>query len=180
MFKENPALLSVLEPGDRVVATMRAAERFWLVAGRLVSVALAAAWFVAVVLTHENFAVAVPLFIVAAAVNLLVWSRQKPYFIAVTERLLICHGVTSLRGTPTRLLFTAPLPTVGVTVGGRNPLLGIPVRYSGPGAPARGLNLVVGRRSEEFLDLVLTALRAGGATVTDPLGADRVLSEAEN
>jgi hypothetical protein len=169
MFKENPALLSVLEPGDRVVATVRAAERFWLAVGRAASVTLAAAWFVAVVLTHENFAVAVPLFIAVAVVDLVVWSRQKPYFFAVTERLLICHGVTSLRGTPTRLLFTAPLSTVSVTVGGRNPLLGIAVRYSGPGAPSRGLNLVVGRRSEEFLDMVLTALRAGGARVTDPL-----------
>jgi hypothetical protein len=171
MFKENPALLSVLEPGDRVVATMRAAQRFWLVVGRLVSFVLAVAWFLAVVLTRENFAVAVPLFIAVAAVNLAVWGRQKPYFIAVTERLLICHGVTPLRGTPTRLLFTAPLSAVDVTVGGRNPLLGTSVRYRGPGAPPQGLNLVVGSRSEEFLDLALIALRAGGATVTDPLRA---------
>jgi hypothetical protein len=171
MFKENPALLSVLEPGDRVIATMRAAERFWLATGRLLSVLLAVTWFGVVVGTHENFAVSVPLFVVVAAVNLVVWSRQRPCFIAVTERLLICYGVTSLRGTPTRLLFTAPLPDVAVTVGGRNPMLGTPVRYTGPGAPARGLNLIVGSRSEEFLDLVLTALQAGGATVTAPLHA---------
>lgn len=168
MFRENPALLSVLEPGDRVVATMRAAERFWLVLGTLVSVVLAVAWFLAVVLTHESFAVAVPLFIVVGAVNLVVWSRQRPYFIAVTERLVVCHGVTWFRGRPTRLMFTAPLSAVSVTVGGRNSVLGTPLRYTGPGVPSRGLHLIVGRRSEEFLGLVIAALRAGGASVTDP------------
>jgi hypothetical protein len=167
MFKDNPALLSVLEPGDRIVATMRATERFWVVLGTLVSVVLAAAWFVVVILTHQNFAVAVVLFLVVGGLNLAVWSRQRPCFFAVTERLLVCHGVTWPRGRPTRLLFTAPLSAVSVSVGGRNPLLGIPFRYSGPGVRSDGLNLVVGRRSEEFLGLVLAALRAGGANVTD-------------
>jgi hypothetical protein len=166
MFKENPAILSVMEPGDRIIATMRGTERFRLVLGMLASVVLGVGWFLAVVFSHENFAVAVPVFIVAAAVNLVVWSRQKPCFVAITERLLICHGVTWLVGKPTRLLFTAPLPTVSVTTGNRNPLLGTAFRYHGPGVSSRGLNLTVGSRSEEFLGLVLAALRAGGATVT--------------
>lgn len=166
MFRENPAFLSVLEPGDRIVATMRAAERFRIVLGSLVSVALAVVWFLAVLLSHENFAVAVPLFIAAAAVNLLLWSHQRRCFIAVTERLFICHGVTWLRGRPTRLLFSTPLPEVSLTVGGRNPLLGTSVFYKGPGAPSQGLNLIVSSRSEEFLGRVLAALRAGGSGVT--------------
>jgi len=166
MFRDNPAFLSVLEPGDRIVATMRAAERFRVVLGSLVSVAFAVAWFLAVLFTHENFAVAVPLFVVAVAVNLALWSRQQRCFIAVTERLFICHGVTWLRGKPTRLLFSAPLPEVSLKVGGKNSLLGTPVSYKGPGAPPQGLNLIVGNRSEEFLELVLAALRAGGASVT--------------
>lgn len=166
MFKENPAIRSVMEPGDRIVATMRGTERSRQILGMLVTVVLGVGWFLAVVSSNENFAVAVPVFIAAAAVNLVVWSRQKPCFIAITERLLICHGVTWLLGKPTRLLFTAPLPAVNVTVGNRNPLLGTAFRYHGPGVPSRGLNLTVGSRSEEFLGLVLPALRAGGASVT--------------
>jgi hypothetical protein len=165
MFRDNPAFLSVLEPGDRIVATMRVVERSRQVLAAWGSLALGVAWLGAVVLTR-NFAVAVPLVIVTGAVNLALWSRQKPYFIAVTERQFICHGVTWLRGRPTRLAFTAPLPGVSLTVGGKNPWLGTSVLYKGHGVEPQGLNLLVGPRSEEFLDLVLAALRAGGASVT--------------
>jgi hypothetical protein len=165
MFRDNPAFLAVLEPGDRVVATMRAVERSRQVLAAWGSLVLGVAWLAAVVLTR-NFAVAVPLIIVTIAVNLALWSRQKPYFIAVTERQFICHGVTWLRGRPTRLAFTAPLPDVSLTVGRKNPWLGTSLWYKGPGVPPQGLNLAVGPRSEEFLDLVLAALRAGGASVT--------------
>jgi hypothetical protein len=165
MFRDNPAFLSVLEPGDRIVATMRATERSRLVAARLGSLALGVAWVLAVVLTHENLVVALPLVVVTAALNLALWSRQHSYFIAVTERLFICHGVTWFRGRPTRLAFTAPLPEVSLTVGGSTAFLGTSVSYKGPGVPAQGLTLIVGSRSEEFVGLVLTALRAGGASV---------------
>lgn len=165
MFRDNPAFLSVLEPDDRIVATIRAVERSRQVLAAWGSLALGAAWVVAVVLTRE-IEVALPLAIVTGAVNLALWSRQKPYFIAVTERQFICHGVTWLRGRPTRLAFTAPLPAVSLTVSGKNPWLGTLVSYQGPGVPPQGLNLIVGSRSEEFLDPMLTALRAGGASVT--------------
>jgi hypothetical protein len=165
MFREDPAFMSVLEPGDRILATMRAAERFRVVLATLVSAVLAVAWFLAVLFSRENFAVAVPVFVVAMAVDLALWSRQQRYFFAVTERLFICHGVTWLRGKPTRLRFSAPLPAVSLRVGGRNSVLGTSVSYQGPGAGPQGLNLTVSSRSEEFLQLVVTALRAGGASV---------------
>jgi hypothetical protein len=166
MFKDNPAIQAVLEPGDRIVATMRVVERSRLVIATLGSLIFIAGWAVAAIFTRADFPVILPLFVACCAVNLWLWSRQHPYFIAVSERLLICHGVTWLLGRPTRLLFTAPLPAVSVTVGGKNPFLGTFVRYRGPGVPPPGTNLVVGTRSEEYLGLVLPALRAGGASVT--------------
>src|SRR5262249_44221601 len=150
---------------DRIVATMRAAERSRVVLASLGSVTLIGGWCLAAGLTR-NFAVIVPLLVAASAVNLWLWSRQHAYFIAVSERLLICHGVTWLIGRPTGLLFTAPLPAVSMTVGGKNPFVGTSVRYRGPGVPPQGLNLVVGPRSEEFLGSTLPALRKGGASVT--------------
>jgi hypothetical protein len=165
MFKDNPAIQAVMEPGDRIVATLRVAERSRVVLASVGSLVLIAGWCLAAVLTR-NFAVSVPLLIASGALNWWLWGRQHAYFIAVTERLFVCHGVTWLTGKPTRLLFTAPLPEVSVAVRGKNPFVGTSVRYQGPGAPPQGLNLVVGTRSEQYLGLILPALRAGGASVT--------------
>ena len=165
MFKDNPAILAALEPGDRIVATMRAVERSRQVMAMTVALLLVVVWGAAIALTHANSAVVVPSFIAASAVNVVLWSRQKPYFIAITGRLFICHGVTLLRGRPTRLLFTAPLSAVSLTVGRTTWLMGTAVRYQGPGVPSQGLSLMVGSRSGEYLGSVVAALRAGGASV---------------
>lgn len=166
MFKDNPAIQAALEPGDRIVATLRAVERSRQVAALVVSLLLALGWFLAIGLSHANTTVAVVSVIAVGTVNAVLWSRQKSYFIAVTERLFIAHGATWFWGRPTRLLFTAPLPGVGLAVGKRTWYLGISLWYQGPGVPPQGLKLLVGSRSVEFLGSVIAALRKGGASVT--------------
>jgi hypothetical protein len=165
-LRENPALLQILEPGDRIVAGMVATEGFWLLISTLVTAVLVLAFFLAAAITHDAH-VYVPLLIASAVVNTALQSRQKVYFVVVTERQLICHGLSRFAWRLTRLLFTAPLPGAHVTVGAQTPL-GKAVRYTGPGLQRQGLRLWVGNRSAGDLEDVLAALQTGGASVAGP------------
>ena len=165
-LRNSPALLQILEPGDRIVAGMVASEGFWLLISTLVTPVLVLAFFLAAVITHDAH-VYVPLLIAAVVVNTAVQSRQKPYFVVVTERELICHRLARFAWRLTRLLFTAPLPAAHVTVGAQTPL-GKSVRYWGPGPQRQRLHLYVGSRSAGDLEEVLAALQAGGASVAGP------------
>ena len=162
-LKKSPALLQTLDPGDRIVAGMVASEGWWLLVSTLVTLILVLTFFLAAVITRDAH-VYVPILIASAVVNAAVQSRQKVYFVVVTERQLICHRLSRFTWRPTRLLFTAPLAAAHVTVGGQTPL-GQPVRYSGPGPQRQGLHLHVGNRSAGDLEEVLAALQAGGASV---------------
>lgn len=162
-LRESPALRQILEPGDRIVAGTVASEGLWLLISTLVTLILVLTFFLAAVITRDAH-VYLPILIASAVVNAAVQSRQKIYFVVVTERQLICQRLSRLTGRLTRLLFTAPLAAAHVTAGGQTPL-GKSVRYSGPGPHRQGLHLYVGNRSAGDLEEVLAALQAGGASV---------------
>jgi hypothetical protein len=168
-LRKNPALLQILEPGDRIVAGMVASEGSWLLISTLVTLVLVLAFFLAAVITHDAH-VYLPLLIASGVVSTAVQSRQKVYFVVITERELICHGLARFAWRLTRLLFTAPLPAAHVTVGAQTPL-GKSVRYRGPGPQRQGLHLYVGNRSAGDLEEVLAALQTGGASVAGPTQA---------
>ncbi len=165
-LRESPALLQILEPGDRIVASMVASEGSWLLVSTLVTLVLVLAFFLVIVTTHDAYVI-FPVLIVAGVANVAVQSRRKVYFVVVTERQLICYGAARFGWRLTRLLFTAPLAAGHVTVGGATPL-GKSVRYSGFGPQRQGLHVYVGNRSAGDLEGVLAALRGGGATVGGP------------
>jgi len=164
-LRESPAVRGIVQPGDRIVASTLAFRRSWPLA-TIMAVVLALAFFLVAVLTRD-VRVTLPLVLAFIVVNLAMQSRQKFYFVGITEHVLACHKVSRLGGRATRLLFTAPLPTAHVTVGSQTPL-GWSVRCSGPDPGGQCLRLFVGKRSAEDLDEVLGALRAGGASVTGP------------
>lgn len=162
-LRESPALLQILEPGDRAVAGMVASEGFWLLVSTLFSVILALAFFLATVITR-SVNVALLILIPSGVVSAALWTRAKVYFVVVTERQLICYRMARFAFRLTRLLFTAPLAATQVTVGGQTPL-GKSVRYSRRDTQQQNLHLYVGNQSAGDLDEVLAAIGAGGASV---------------
>jgi hypothetical protein len=93
---------------------------------------------------------------------------SRPVFVAVTQRQLICYRLSRITGRPVRLLFSAPLAAVRVTPGHRIPVwtgCWRSIRYEGPGAEGRNLQLTVGWGQRRQLDEVLAAMCARGASV---------------
>jgi hypothetical protein len=169
----GPALYQVMEPGDQIIAGTWAQTGPSPLVDTLASLPFLAVWL------HQIIAggpvpdpgrglLSLMTFLADSAVGgllplaLLIWRR--PVFIAVTQRQLICYGLTRLTSEPARLLFTAPLAAVRIRPGLR--VLGCrSVRYDGPGAGQRPLRLSVSARWRHDLDQVLTAVQAGGAIV---------------
>jgi hypothetical protein len=113
---------------------------------------------------------------VAAVVFLANAFLSRPVFVAVTQRQLICYRLSGMTGRPVRLLFSAPLAAVRVTPGHRMPVWVTcwrSIRYAGPGAEGRNLQLTVGWSQRRQLDEVLAALHARGASVAGFPSPDR-------
>lgn len=163
MQRFDPAIARLLEPGDRIVAGLRASDKGRRIAALVTGTLLPAAWFVVAVLTRDVL-VALVVLVAVAGVNVAVQSRQKVYFLGVTQRQVICRGLSHIRGRPTRLAFSAPLATVTVHAGSDS-WLGRTVRFSGPGVRPQGMQLIVGPRSGDYLDLLLSVAGERGASV---------------
>jgi hypothetical protein len=165
----GPALYQVMEPGDHIVA------------GTLAMTGPSPAWelFLALPVLIGTTAAAEGLFSSFSPPQLLgpvfvfvpfllalpLQLSRKQVFVAVTQRQLICYGMSKLGNEPSRLLFSTPLASVRMTrLGGRMPNWRA-VRYSGPGADGSGLRLNVSNRWRRDLNELLAALQAGGAAV---------------
>jgi hypothetical protein len=158
----GPALYSVMEPGDQIVAGTWAAAGIgpWLdVVAAMLVVAFA---LVGVKLgdgpTWATFGVIL--------LPLLRVGTRRPVFVAVTQRQLICYRLSRVTNSPGRLLFCAALPAVRVTSLRRTVPGWRSIRYDGPGAGERGLRLNVPGSWRQDLDEVLPALNALGASVS--------------
>src|ERR1022692_743440 len=166
----GPALYSVMEPGDDVVAGVLAetgpGPRFDLLAG-LASVGLAIVSLYYLSGPGLNRVAGLDLSAVSFIgwlVTALISVARKPVYIAVSQRSLICYRVSRLDHAPVRLLFRAPPGSVRITGSGPG-LLRSSVRYSGPGAGEHGLRLTTRRPWRGDLDEVLTTLVLAGAAV---------------
>lgn len=166
----GPALYSVMEPGDDIVAGMmtEAGPRPGLdMLAALVAIGIGmGGWFdlfgpglspsARAVLGIVSFA-AGPWPVITLVV-------RKPVFVAVTQRELMCYRMSRFDHAPVRLLFRAPPACVRITGSGRRGLWSS-VRYSGPGARNRGLRLNIVWYWRQDLHEVLTALLLAGAAV---------------
>jgi hypothetical protein len=165
----GPALYGVMEPGDQIMA------------GALAMTGPSPAWdgLLALPALVGGIAGAEGLFgsfspprllgsVLVFVPFLTAWPLQllrKPLFVAVTQRQIICYRMSKLGNEPSRLLFSAPLAAVRMTLlGGRVPNWRA-VRYSGPGADVRGLRFNISRRWRKDLGELLVALQTGGAAV---------------
>ncbi len=165
----GPALYEAMEPGDQIISgalAMTGPSPAWellLVLPALAGTVAGAAGL------FSNFSPPQLLGPVLAFVPFLfAWPlqlRRKPVFVAVTQRQLICYGMSRFGNVPSHLLFSAPLETVRVTnLGGRVPIWGS-VKYYGPGVDGRSLRLNASRRWRKDLNEVLVALQVGGAAL---------------
>jgi hypothetical protein len=177
----GPALYSVMEPGDDVLAGVLAESgpgpRFDLLAG-LASVGLAIVSLYDLSGPGLNRVAGLDLSAVSFIgwlVTALISVARKPVFIAVTQRSLICYRVSRLDHSPVRLLFRGPPSSVRITGSGRG-LLRSSVRYTGPGAGEHGLRLTIRRPWRCDLEAVLTTLQLAGAAV-DVASRDAILPQ---
>jgi hypothetical protein len=175
--QENPslrerlgsALSQVMEDDDQVVASTVAVSGPWALALWAV-LALGLAGFLAVMVAYgaRGGRVLGPWPPAWAAIALVLYARQRAFFLVVTGRAVICYRAARFTGAPGPLAFTAPLPAVTAAVGRRSPL-GRAVRVSVPGQRPRRLRLSARGRWQHDSDEVIAALAAGRASVTGHL-----------
>lgn len=166
----GPALYSVMEPGDDIVAgTMTAARSRPCLEVLVVLAGLG----IGTVELFGNLghglnpgarAILGAVGFGAGMAPAVAQIMRKPVFVAVTQRQLICYRMSRFDHAPVRLVLRAAPTSVRITSSGHGRLWSS-VRYCGPGARKRGLRLCTGRIWREDLDEVLAALQLAGAAV---------------
>lgn len=169
----GPALYNVMEPGDQIIAGTwaMAGPGPWLdLLGAVVGVAgVALAAGLAGIKTGAGLGALMA--VAPTLVSAVMQFRRWPVFMAVTQRQLICYRLSRTKNAPARLLFCAPPVTVRMTRLRRTMPGSKPIRYDGPGAEGRSLQLNVAWPWRRDLDEVLAALQAQGASVAGPPSA---------
>jgi hypothetical protein len=160
----EPALYSVMAPGDQIVAGMYARLGpplgldllpplvAWLV------FTLTARWDIGLA-GHGHLAAANAVSLAVAILTIAVSAPpifRKQVFVAITQRQFICYRLT-LFGRPRRLMFAAPLQSGPVSCHRWS------MRYPGPGSKTIRFN--AGPRWRVDLGQVASALQASGTFV---------------
>jgi hypothetical protein len=167
----GPALYSVLEPGEVIVAGVLtdAGSRPGLdvlAALAAIGVGIAGTFdFLGSGLSPGARAVLGIVSFTAGLQKVVAAMMRKPVFVAVTQRSLICYRLSRLGHAPVRLLFRAPPDLVHITGSAHRGRLWSAVRYRGPEARKRGVRLSIAWYWRQDLHQVLAALQFAGATV---------------
>jgi hypothetical protein len=167
----GPALYSVLEPGEVIVAGVLAdagprPSLDMLAALAAIGVGIAGTFdLLGSGLTPGARTVLGIVSFTAWLAPAVAAMMRKPVFAAVTQRSLICYRLSRFGHDPVRLLFRAPPDAVHLTDSARRGRLWSAVRYRGPGASKRAVRLSIAWYWRQDLHQVLTALQFAGAAV---------------
>jgi hypothetical protein len=162
----GPALYSVMEPGDQIVAgaLTRTGPPLWVGQGISLLILPAAIALIAVSLPlganhgYASAAVGLGVFLLGI-VHSLSLLLPKHVIVAVTRRQLICYRLT-VSDAPSRLMFATRLPAGSVTRGHGS------LRYTGPDGKSVRLNVGYPWRGwRQDLREVADALQASGVMV---------------
>lgn len=165
----GPALYQVMEPGEQILAGTcgwTGRRRTWRSPGEALVFAVGLVVDAPFhLLGREPLVVSIALGIVlygAPVLSAAMRGRNRPAFLAVTDRQLICVAASRTRGV--RQLFHSPLAMVRMRGAPRGPRART-VTYLGPGAKDRGTRITVTGVWRRDLDDIVAILQGHGIPV---------------